>query len=108
MFKGIPHYEARFMEHVSDWVKERIAPDKPKITSCEWKGMRCNSYERKLLVQKLDDAAFIEDMEMCIHNVQTDCVGPWTIPGDYNVYVMTDGIKQALSRLKECRAQTKT
>lgn len=101
MFKGLPDYRGRFMAHVSQEIQDRCAPDKPPIGLEEWKTLRANSCERKVMEPKLTDEAFLYNLDICIRNVQTDYVGPWGLARDYNVYIMTDGIHQLRDRFKQ-------
>jgi hypothetical protein len=55
---------------------------------------------------KLTDEAFLHNLDICIQNVQTDYVGPYGVAATYNVYIMTDGIKETRRRLVAALKET--
>lgn len=54
--------EADFLSHVSLEVQMRLVDPAP-IEWAEWQLMRMNSYERQLLIPRLDDRAFLNMLE---------------------------------------------
>ena len=84
-------------------VRERFAVkvgNKETIGLEEYKSLRMNSYEAKLIEPILSDEALIWKLENAINNIGVN-TSKYSIPSDYNEYILTDGINELLRRFKE-------
>lgn len=75
--------KADFMPHVKEKVQNRIASGEP-ITKEEWLGMYTNSYERKLLIDLMDEETLLHDIKVNLENAGIREMGKYELPKHYN------------------------
>ena len=83
-------------------VRERFAVkvgNKETIGLEEYKSLRMNSYETKLIEPILSDEAFIYKIEIAVNNLSIT-LSKYEIANNYNDYILTDGIDELLERFK--------
>jgi len=90
-----------FMSHVRDEYK-KIISNKDSVVSLEqYKAMRMNSYEDKVLEPFLSDEAFVYKMEICIKNAQD--LPTYKLARHYDEYLSTDGVRELMKRFKKVK-----
>lgn len=103
MSKFLDDYKTKinkeFMSHVSQKIKERFETDK-EIDLEEFKEMRINSYEYKLIEPLLSPEAFIFRIDEAIKNISVR-QHSMEISSTYDEYILTDGINELLKRYKK-------
>jgi len=99
--------EREFMNHVSDEVKLRYKNPDP-ITLQEYEKFRGNSYERKLLLPKMDNETLIHQARHCLnfanqHNFRQ--LGKYEIARHYDQALSGDLIHMLIDRLEQLTAE---
>ena len=70
------------------------------ISLNEYKNIAANSYERKLLIEKLDDEAFEYSLNQCLKNTSVPDHAPF-VPVTYDEALIHTYIPELLRRLKD-------
>lgn len=97
--KLMPNKE--YMSHVSDDVIKKLTSSK-EITLEEYKDLRTNSYERKLLVEKLNNEALEYSIDLCMKNTSVPNYSSF-VPTTYEEALIHTYIPELLRRLKNAR-----
>jgi len=73
-----------------------------EIPLSEWKEMRMNSYEMKLLEPRLSDEAFVHHFENALNNVSFPTTTyMYKLNSTYDTWVQSEGIVELLERFKK-------
>ena len=97
MFK-LRNYRKDFLINVREKFAVKVG-NKEIIGLEEYKSLRMNSYETKLIEPILSDEALVWKLENAISNTGVS-TSQYSIPSDYNEYILTDGIDELLKRFK--------
>lgn len=88
----------RFYAHVSPEVRI-LACREQRLTAAEVPA-RLNSYEQRLLVPRLDDAALCQHVERCLHHVERP-LGDFEIAATYQDAILRELAPLLVQRLRE-------
>lgn len=90
-----------YMSHVSDDTIKKLASNK-EITLEEYKELRANSYERKLLIEKLDNEALEYSIDLSMKNTSVPNHASF-VPTTYEEALIHTYVPELLRRLKNAR-----
>lgn len=90
-----------YMSHVSSETIRKIALSK-QITLEEYKDLRANSYERKLLTEKLNNEALEYSINLCMKNTSVPNHASF-VPTTYEEVLIHTYVPELLRRLKNAR-----
>jgi hypothetical protein len=90
-----------YMSHVSNETIKKLASNK-EITLEEYKDLRANSYERKLLTEKLSNEALEYSINLCMKNTIVPNHASF-VPVTYEETLIHTYVPELLKRLKNAR-----
>ncbi len=93
----VKEVEDNFMSHCSDTVINLAK--RGSVTIEEYRKLRINSYEQKLLLPSLNNEALINHIEAC--SMQVRSLAKHQLPRHYEEFLATDAVELLLKRLKE-------
>jgi len=97
--QGAKKIKDDFVSKISDSVKERYKTGKV-IDIKEYREMKVNSYESKLLEPLLSNESFIDKVENAFKNSNIGTTFRFRLPTTYTDFLTGDGIAGLLQRLK--------
>jgi hypothetical protein len=98
----IQRAEHEFFKHVDKDTRDMILEceiNGTKISFDVYKELKINSYEWKVVLPFLCDAAFTGYLENAIHN-RSRKIGARELPRHYDDFILTDGVDELLKRFK--------
>ena len=90
-----------YMSHVSNETMKRLTSNRD-ITLEEYKDLRANSYERKLLTEKLNNEALEYSINLCMKNTSVPNHASF-VPTTYEEVLIHTYVPELLRRLKNAR-----